>query len=60
MERKFSEFRESDKSLKQHWGKFKDPISHMCLSCTVITSWCLTQDMAGSNPFTLMTNIFSH
>ena len=39
-------------------GKFKDPISYMCLAGTVVASWFLTWEVAGSNPFTVMTNIF--
>ena len=38
MERKFGEFIESDKSLKLNWSQFKDPVSHMCLAGTVVTS----------------------
>ena len=30
----------------------------MCLAGTVVASWSLTQEVAGSNPFTVMTNIF--
>ena len=30
----------------------------MCLAGTVVVSWSLTQDLVGSNPFTVMTNIF--
>ena len=30
----------------------------MCLAGAVAASWSLTQHMAGSNPFTMMTNIF--
>ena len=30
----------------------------MCLAGTVVASWSFTQDVAGSNPFTVMTNIF--
>ena len=37
--------------------QFKDPVYHMCLAGTVIATWSLTQEMAGSNPFTVMTNI---
>ena len=37
--------------------QFKDPVHHMCLAGTVIATWSLTQEMAGSNPFTVMTNI---
>ena len=29
----------------------------MCLAGTVVTSWSLTQEVAGSGSFTLMTNI---
>ena len=39
-------------------GQFKDPVSHVCLAGTVVASWSLTQEMAGLNPFTVMTNIF--
>ena len=41
-----------------NWAQYKDPVSHMCLAGTVVASWSLTQEMAGSNPFTLITNIF--
>ena len=30
----------------------------MCLAGTVVAPWSLVQQMAGSSPFTLMTNIF--
>ena len=30
----------------------------MCLSGTVVASWSLTQEVAASTPFTVMTNIF--
>ena len=39
-------------------SQFKDPVSHMCLAGTVAASWFLTQEVAGSSPFTVMTNIF--
>ena len=39
-------------------ASFKDPVSHMCLAGAMVASWSLTQEMAGSNPFTVMTNIF--
>ena len=38
---------------------FKYHVSHMCLTCSVVASWFVTQEVAGSNPFTLMTNIFA-
>ena len=41
-----------------NWAKFKDPVSHLCLAGTVVASWPLTQEMAGLNPFTAMTNAF--
>ena len=41
-----------------NWTQFKDPVSHMCLAGTVVVSWSLIQEVAGSSPFTLMTNIF--
>ena len=40
-----------------NWGQFKDPVSHLCLAGVVVASWCLTQEMAGLNPFIEMTNI---
>ena len=48
----FSEFRESDKSLKHELGSIKDPVSYMCLAGAVVASWSLTQEVAG------LTNIF--
>ena len=41
-----------------NWSQFKDPVSHMCLASAVAASWSLTQEVAGSSPFTVMTNIF--
>ena len=38
-------------------GQFKDPVSHMFLAGTVVASWFLTQELAGSNPLTVMTYI---
>ena len=40
------------------WSQFKNHVSPMCLVGTVIASWSLTQDVAGSSPFAVMTNIF--
>ena len=40
-----------------NWGQFKDPVCHMCLAGTVVASWSLMQEMAGSSPFTVI-NIF--
>ena len=34
-----------------NWAQFKDPVSHMCLAGTVVESWFLTQEVAGSSPF---------
>ena len=34
-----------------NWTQFKDPVSSMCLAGTVVGSWSLTQEVAGSNPF---------
>ena len=41
-----------------NWAQFKDPVSHMCLAGTVVAPWSLTQEMAGSSPFIVKTNIF--
>ena len=32
-------------------GKFKDIVSHMCLSGDVVAPWSLTQEVAGSSRF---------
>ena len=40
-----------------NWGQFKEPVSHMCLAGTVVTSWSLTQEIVGLSPFSIMTNI---
>ena len=40
-----------------NWSHFKDRVSHMCLAGTVVAFWSLTQEVADSNPFILMTNI---
>ena len=42
-----------------NWTQFKEPVSHMCLVGTVVGSWCLKQQVAGSSPFTVMTNTLS-
>ena len=34
-----------------NWDQFKDPISHLCLAGSVVASWSLRQEVAGSNPF---------
>ena len=41
-----------------NWDQFKYPVSHMCLAGAVIAPWSLTQEVADSNPFTVLTNIF--
>ena len=41
MEGKFSEFRESDKSL-YHEFWFEDPLCYICLADCVVTPWSLT------------------
>ena len=47
----FSEFSESDKSLKHEYGSVKSPISYLCLAGSVVASCSLTQDVAGSSRF---------
>ena len=48
-------------NLKSHWSinrtQYNDPVSHVCLAGTVVAYWSLTQEVAGSRPFTV-TNIF--
>ena len=41
-----------------NWAQFKDPVSHMFLADTVVASWSLTQEVAGSSPSIVLTNIF--
>ena len=41
-----------------NWAQFKDPVSHRFLAGTVVASWFVTQEVAGSSPCTAMTNIF--
>ena len=36
-----------------NWAGFKDPVSHMCLAGTMVASCSLTQEVAGSSPFTV-------
>ena len=36
-------------------AQYKDHVSHVCLSAAVVASWSLTQEVAGSSPFTIMT-----
>ena len=36
----FSEFKESDKSLK-HCGQFEDAVSYLCLAGAPVASWSL-------------------
>ena len=31
-----------------NWSQFKDPVSDLCLAGTVVASWPLTQEVAGS------------
>ena len=39
-------------------SQFNDPVSHVCLTSTVVVSWSLTQEVTGLSPFTVMANIF--
>ena len=39
-------------------SQIKDPASNMCLAGAVVACWSLTQELAGSSPFTVMINIF--
>ena len=40
-----------------NWDKFKDSVPHKCLAGAVVVSWSLIQEVAGLEPFTVMTNI---
>ena len=37
-------------------SQFKDSVSNMCLTGTVVASCSLTQEVAGLGPITVMTN----
>ena len=41
-----------------NWSPLKDPVSDMCLTGTMVASWSPTQEVSGSSPFTVMTNIY--
>ena len=41
-----------------NWDQLKDPVCHMCLTGAVVASWSLTQEAAGSSPFTVKRIIF--
>ena len=41
-----------------NWAQFKDTVSYMYLTGAMVISWSLKQEVAGSNHFTVMTNIF--
>ena len=41
-----------------NWAQFKEPVSHMYLVGVMVASWSLTQEVAGSSTFTVMTNIY--
>ena len=41
-----------------NWAQFEDPVSHKCLAGAMVSSWSVTQEVAGSSPFTVMTNNF--
>ena len=58
MELKLSEIRESDKSLKHELGTIFKILSLKCASCwCCVAFWSLIQEVADSNPFTVLTNI---
>ena len=42
---------------RMNWAQFKDLVCHVCLAGTVVASWSLTQEVAGSSPFAVKTNI---
>ena len=47
MEQEFSEFGNTDKSLKHELGSVSHLVSQLCLAGTVVASWSLTQEVAG-------------
>ena len=42
-----------------NWNQFKNPVPQMHLADAVVAFWSLTQEVADSNPFTLMIIIFT-
>ena len=36
-----------------NWAQFKDPPRYLCLTGAVVASWSLTQELAGSSPFSV-------
>ena len=40
-----------------NWTLCKDAVADMCLTGVVVEFWSLIQEVAGLNPFTVMTNI---
>ena len=51
---KFSElsiFRDPADYWNTYWGQFKDPAFYLCLDGCVVTSWSLTQEVAGWNNY---------
>ena len=62
MEQKFSgfnEIKESDKSVKHEMGSIEIYcLLTVCLVGTVVTSRSISQEVAGSSPFTVVKNIF--
>ena len=42
-----------------NWCKVDDSVCHMCLASAVVASWSLAPEVAGSSPFTVMTNTFA-
>ena len=49
MEQEFSEFGESDKSLKHEKGSIEKVIPHVCLAGAVVASRSLTQEATSLN-----------
>ena len=42
-----------------NWSQFKVLSHESCWHCgSIVVSWSLTQEVAGSNPFTVVTNIY--
>ena len=42
-----------------NWDQFKDSAFYMFLAGTVVATWSIRQEVAGSSPFTV-TNIYFH
>ena len=51
MDQKFSEFRESDSSLKHERAQLKDPVCYLCLAGVALLVLCILVSYIGGGRF---------